>query len=137
MWSAPKEAGLIFGTEAHTGSVADTPARAERLVREVPGLTLTLDYTHFAIEGIPDSEVEPLIKYASHFHARGAAKGVLQAVIGENTIDYPRIVEVMQQVGYEGFIGVEYIWMEWQNANRVDNISEGIQLRKVMEAAMK
>ena len=132
-----KEAGLIFGTEAHTGSVADTPARAERLVREVPGLTLTLDYTHFAIEGIPDSEVEPLIKYASHFHARGAAKGVLQAVIGENTIDYPRIVEVMQQVGYEGFIGVEYIWMEWQNANRVDNISEGIQLRKVMEAAMK
>ena len=132
-----KEAGLIVGTEAHTGSVADTPARAERLVREVPGLTLTLDYTHFAIEGIPDSEVEPLIKYASHFHARGAAKGVLQAVIGENTIDYPRIVEVMQQVGYEGFIGVEYIWMEWQNANRVDNISEGIQLRKVMEAAMK
>ena len=132
-----KEAGLVFGTEAHTGAVADTPKRAERLVREVPGLTLTLDYTHFAIEGIPDSEVEPLIKYASHFHARGAAKGVLQAVIQENMIDYPRIVEVMQEVGYEGFIGVEYIWMEWQNANRVDNISEGIQLRKIMEAAMK
>ena len=73
----------------------------------------------------------------NHFHARGAAKGVLQAVVQENTINYPRIVEVMQEVGYEGFIGVEYIWMEWQNANRVDNISEGIQLRRIMEAAMK
>jgi hypothetical protein len=24
-----------------------------------PGLTLTLDYTHFAYQGIPDDEVEP------------------------------------------------------------------------------
>ncbi len=132
-----KDAGLVFGTEAHTGGIADTPHTAARLVKDVPGLTLTLDYTHFAIAGIPDAEAEPLIKYASHFHARGAAKGMLQAVVGENTIDYPRIVQVMQEVGYKGFIGIEYIWMEWQNANRVDNISEGIQLRRIMRDAMK
>ncbi|MEG1473612.1 MAG: sugar phosphate isomerase/epimerase family protein [Christensenella sp.] len=132
-----KDAGLIFGTETHLGSLGDTPQKTERLMRETKGLTLTLDYTHFATVGIPDSEVEPLIKYATHFHARGAAKGVLQAVVAENTIDYARIVEVMQEVGYKGFIGVEYIWMEWQNANRVDNISEGIQLREIMKKAMK
>lgn len=132
-----KDAGLIFGTEVHTGAVADTPDKAECLICSVPGLTLTLDYTHFAIAGIEDSAAEPLIKHATHFHARGAKQGVLQAVIAENTIDYPRIVEVMQEVGYHGFIGVEYIWMEWQNANRVDNISEGIQLRNLMRAAMR
>lgn len=132
-----KDAGLVFGTEAHTGAVADTPEKAKRLIEDVPGLTLTLDYTHFAIEGIEDREVEPLIQHASHFHARGAAKGVLQAVIGENAIDYARIVQVMQETGYKGFIGVEYIWMEWQNANRVDNVSEGIQLRKIMQEAMR
>ena len=131
-----RDAGLVFGTEAHTGSVADTVQRTQRMVREVPGLTLTLDYTHFAIEGIPDCEVEPLIAYATHFHARGAAKGVLQTVLQENTIDYARIVQVMQKTGYRGYIGVEYIWMKWQNANRVDNISEGIQLRRLMSAAM-
>lgn len=132
-----KDAGIVFGTEAHTGSIADIPKKAERLVKDVPGLTLTLDYTHFAIEGISDREVEPLIPYATHFHARGASKGVLQAVIAENTIDYSRIIEVMQDVGYGGFIGIEYIWMEWQDANRVDNVSEGIQLRRLMQAAMK
>lgn len=132
-----KDAGLVFGTEAHTGGIAHTPQTAARIVEDVPGLTLTLDYTHFAIAGIPDAEAEPLIAHASHFHARGAAQGMLQAVVGENTIDYPRIVQVMQEVGYEGFIGIEYIWMEWQNANRVDNISEGIQLRRIMRDAMK
>ncbi len=130
------KACITFGTEAHTGSIADTPQKALRLVQETEGLTLTLDYTHFAIAGIPDAQVHPLIPHASHFHARGAAKGVLQAVLSENTIDYAQIVRLMQDAGYSGFIGVEYIWMEWQNANRVDNVSEGIQLRKLMEKVM-
>ena len=98
----------------------------------MPGLTLTLDYTHFAIEGIPDAEAHKLIKYASHFHARCASKGVLQTIIQENSIDYASIVNEMKKTGYNGFIGVEYIWMEWQNANRVDNISEGLQLREAI-----
>ena len=37
-----------------------------------PGLTLTLDYTHFTRLGLPDADVEPLLKVASHFHVRGA-----------------------------------------------------------------
>ena len=48
--------------------------QALRLLERVPGLTLTLDYTHFTRAGIPDSAVEPLIKHASHFHARGRAR---------------------------------------------------------------
>ena len=127
-----KKAGLVFGTEAHTGSIAETPEATEKLVKAVPGLTLTLDYTHYAIEGIPDERAHPLVKYASHFHARSASKGVLQTVIKENAIDYPAIVREMKKTGYSGFIGIEYIWMEWQNANRVDNVSESIQLRELI-----
>src|ERR1051326_2403325 len=69
----------IFGVEAHVGSIVPTPKEALRLVRSVPGLTLTLDYTHFTRAGMLDSAVEPLVSYASHFHARGACKGRLQA----------------------------------------------------------
>ncbi|MBI1842700.1 MAG: sugar phosphate isomerase/epimerase [Verrucomicrobia bacterium] len=64
--------GLIFGVEAHVGSIVPRPRKALRLVREVPGLTLTLDYTHFTRSGLPDETVEPLVRHASHFHARGA-----------------------------------------------------------------
>ncbi|MEM7345832.1 MAG: TIM barrel protein, partial [Chloroflexota bacterium] len=38
---------IVFGTEAHIGSIVPEPEAAERLMKAVPGLTLTLDYTHF------------------------------------------------------------------------------------------
>ena len=94
--------GVTFSVEAHVGSIVPTPESAARLVQSVPGLTLTLDYTHFTRSGVADSEVEPLIAHASHFHARGARPGRLQASFKENVIDYGRVLDVMRQVGYSG-----------------------------------
>ena len=130
-----KSAGMVLGVEPHLGSIADTPGRAASLVESVPGLTLTLDYTHFTKTGVPDAEVEPLIPLASHFHARGAKPGALQTVLSENTVDYSHIVQRMKQTGYGGYIGIEYIWMEWENCNRSDNISESLTLMKLMKDA--
>ena len=93
------------------------------------GLTLTLDYTHFTRDGRPDSEVEPLIPLASHFHARCARPRRLQSSFKENAIDYGRILDVMAEVGYPGFVGVEYVWIDWEHCNEVDNLSETILLR--------
>jgi len=122
-------ARLVFGVEAHVGSIAPLPKDALRLVESVPGLTLTLDYTHFAKRGIPDAEAEPLIAYASHFHVRGARKGRLQTSFKDNAIDYSRIFEVMGKTNYRGYIGIEYVWIDWEHCNEVDNLSETILWR--------
>jgi sugar phosphate isomerase/epimerase len=126
--------GLVFGTEAHIGSIADSPALAKRLVNDVPGLTLTLDYTHFTRKGMPDSAVEPLIPHASHFHARGACKGRLQASFDGNSIDYARVAEQMRKSGYRGYVGIEYVWTVWERCNEVDNLSETIRFRDFFRA---
>ena len=42
---------------------------------------------------VVDAEVEPLVRYASHFHLRGACPGRLQAPLKQNTIDYRRVLE--------------------------------------------
>jgi sugar phosphate isomerase/epimerase len=129
-----RNAGVTFSVEAHVGSIAPTPDAARRLVRAVPGLTLTLDYTHFTKSGIPDAEVEPLIVHASHFHARGARPGRLQASFHENVIDYARILDVMGHVGYSGYVGVEYVWIDWEHCNEVDNVSETVLMRDHLRA---
>jgi sugar phosphate isomerase/epimerase len=121
--------GVTFSVEAHVGSIAPTPELAARLVQAVPGLTLTLDYTHFTRSGVADRDVEPLIAHASHFHARGARTGRLQASFKENVIDYGRVLDVMRQVGYAGYVGVEYVWIDWEHCNEVDNLSETILMR--------
>ena len=120
---------IVFGVEPHVGSLVPRPKSAERLVEAVPGLTLTLDYTHFTRIGLPDSDVEPLMKYASHFHARGARRGRLQTSFDKNAIDYRRVVEVMKATGYAGWLGVEYIWIDWEHCNECDNVSETVRFR--------
>ena len=130
-----RAAGITFSVEAHVGSIVPIPKEALRLVQATPGLTLTLDYTHFVRRGILEAEVEPLIAHASHFHARAARKGRLQTSFKQNTIDYARILKVMRDTGYRGYIGVEYVWIDWEHCNEVDNVSEVILLRDFIRKA--
>lgn len=130
-----QKAKLIFSVEPHVGSIAPTPAKAMRLVENVAGLTLTLDCTHFARAGLPNSQAEPLVAHASHFHVRGARKGRLQCSFQDNTIDYRRILDLMQATGYRGYLGVEYVWIDWEHCNEVDNLSETIQWRDYLRSA--
>ncbi len=129
--------GIRFSVEAHLGSIAPTPARAKRMIEDVPGLTLTLDYTHFTRQGRPDDEVAPLVPLASHFHVRGAARGRLQTSLEENTIDYARVCRLLQAAHYRGYLGIEYVWTEWEQCNRVDNLSETILWRDYFRSLRK
>jgi len=129
-----KQHKLTFSVEAHVGSIVPRPKPALRLVRSVPGLTLTLDYTHFTRCGLPDSQVEPLLPFASHFHARGACRGRLQTSFKRNTIDYGRVLKALQKANYQGYVGVEYVWIDWEHCNEVDNLSETIQMRDFLRA---
>lgn len=124
-----RDAGLSFGVEAHVGSLAPDPTSAAALVAGVPGLALTLDYTHFTRAGLPDSVVEPLVEHANHFHLRGAAPGRLQTSLADNTIDYGRVLDRMRETGYPGYVGIEYTWTEWERCNETDNLSETILWR--------
>jgi sugar phosphate isomerase/epimerase len=130
-WRAEQAASrqLVFAVEAHVGSIAPRPKYALELVTKTPGLTLTLDYTHFTKLGIADEQIEPLVAHASHFHARGACKGRLQASFKDNVIDYGRVMRAMAQCNYPGYVGVEYVWINWEHCNEVDNLSETILLR--------
>ncbi|MEA5003293.1 MAG: sugar phosphate isomerase/epimerase family protein [Christensenella sp.] len=130
-----RRAGIAFGIEAHIGGIVDTPEKTARLIADVDGLTLTLDYTHFVRMGITDEQIQPLMPYASHFHARGAAKGKLQTVRAENTIDYDAVMREMKKTGYQGFVGIEYTWTEWEDCNRTDNVSESILLMRQLKEA--
>ena len=132
-----KTHNIIFSVEAHVGSLAPNPREAERMVRGVPGLTLTLDYTHFTRIGLADAEIEPLVQYASHFHVRGARKDRLQASFKDNTIDYARVLTAMRACGYSGYLGIEYVWIDWEHCNESDNLSETILFRDFLRAQMR
>jgi len=129
---AASKLGIVLAVEPHVGSMIATPELARRLIAVVPGLTLTVDYSHFAVQGISHDEIEPLFALASHFHLRGACKGRLQTSLKENTVDFPRVMAGVGKRSYGGYIALEYIWTEWMHCNEVDNVSEIIQLRNLL-----
>lgn len=134
---AARRHNVTFSVEAHVGSLAPNPSEAMRMVEGVPELTLTLDYTHFTRVGQPDSEIEPLIRHATHFHVRGARKDRLQASFKDNTIDYARVLGAMRATGYNGYLGIEYVWIDWEHCNESDNLSETILFRDYLRTQMK
>jgi sugar phosphate isomerase/epimerase len=124
-----KTLGITFAIEPHANSLAATPEATLRLVHMAPGLTLALDFSHFALQGISDDAVAPLLAYTSHLHARGSNRQRLQAAMKENTTDYGRILRDLNARNYAGYISLEYTWTEWEHCNEVDNLSETILLR--------
>lgn len=127
-----EKAGLGFAVEPHIGSIIPTPQSIEALLDRAPGLTLALDWAHLSCEGSSHDEIEPLIASTSHFHARCAGPGRLQAPMKENDIDFRRVLAEMARTGYRGLICVEYVWIEWRDCNQVDNVSETVLLRDLL-----
>lgn len=126
---AARARGVRLSVEPHLGSIAPTPARALALLERVPGLELTLDYSHFVYQGIAESEIEALAPFARHCHVRGARQGRMQAPLRESKIDFERMVDVLEAADYDGFVGLEYVWLDWEHCNECDNLSETILLR--------
>jgi len=126
--------GILFAVEPHAGSIIETPEAALRLVKAAGKLTYTLDYTHFTRAGFADEEVEPLLEYASHFHIRGAHTGRLQAPFKSNRIDYARALNKLASLGYAGYHAIEYVWIDWENCNECDNLSEIVLFRDYLKS---
>ena len=61
--------------------------------------------------------------------ARCARRDRLQCSFPQNTIDYGRVLDVMRDVNYPGYVGIEYVWIDWEHCNEVDNLSETVLLR--------
>jgi sugar phosphate isomerase/epimerase len=128
-----REAGIIYGVEAHLGSNCPTPEKALSFIDRVPGLTLTLDYGHFVYHGQPAEVGDCLLPQASHFHARSGAKGHLQVRFPLNQIDFRPMVRHCLTSLKLPWICLEYVWIDWEGCNEVDTLSETILLKKHLQ----
>ena len=136
-WRAERarDLGIVYAIEPHMWSVVPTPEAAVALVEAAPGLTLTVDYSHFTCLGIADERTHALVAHASHFHARSACRGLLQAPLEKNSVDFVAMLREIRRANYRGWIGVEYVCMESvPEVAVVDNLAETSLLRDLLES---
>lgn len=124
------QAGLRVSFEPHVESITESPEDALKMVKQVPNLSLTLDYSHFLYLGYRDEQIEPLLPYTGHFHIRQAKQGVLQCRTSEGEIDFERALSRLCDLGYDGWVAFEYVWEQWLDNDRVDVLSETLLLKQ-------
>jgi len=131
------ELGVRLSVEPHLDAIASEPESAARLVRQVPGLTLTVDYSHFVAQGVDQGAVHALLPLAGHVHLRQAAPGRLQVGEDEGVIDFDAVVDRLAATGYRGALALEYLWSRWRGMNRIDVVTETLLLRRRVEARLR
>lgn len=130
-WAVAEAANhdLMLRIEPHITSVVWTPSLTVELCQAVPGLTLTIDHSHFIFHGIDYDEIALMHPFGSHWHARQACPGEAQSRFEQGEIDFARIVADLKQSGYQGVICLEYVHGAWMHQDNVDCLTETIKLR--------
>lgn len=130
------DCGLAVSIEAHLESVTDTPERTLAMLDAVPGLTLTLDYSHFIHPGFSQDDIESLNAHARHFHIRQAAPGRLAIEVAAGVIDHRRLIGELAATGFTGSLAMEYVASEWYEQNLVDTVAENAAMRDEVAALL-
>jgi sugar phosphate isomerase/epimerase len=98
--------GIWLGLENHGGIVSDVADLLD-LVRQVqnPWLGVNLDLGNFYGESDPYEDMARLAPYAVnvHFKAEVNRRGK-----GKEPVDIPRIVKVLREANYQGYVALEY-----------------------------
>ena len=92
----------------HSGYFLDSTKEGTEIVREInhPNVRLLYDIYHMQImEGSIISTIEKNIDIIGHFHAAGVP-GRGELYLGE--LNYPCIIKRIDELGYDGYIGLEY-----------------------------
>lgn len=116
------ESGVILTVETHCGQITELPADAAKLCKEVPGLGLTLDPSHYYAgpnQGKNFDFLYPLVK-GTGFRAGGMSWDTIQMPWGEGPIDFAGIVAKMEAAGYQGYYVLEYL----EGFNQLDPLAE-------------
>ena len=103
------------------------------LLQATPGSMVTLDYSHFIMQYIPEERIHPLLAYTDHFHIRSARPGKLQSRLDENTIDFIDIADRLDRLAYKGCLSLEYVYMDWYDCNQIDCLTETILTKDYMQ----
>lgn len=113
---AAAKMGMRLAVEMHSNTLADTGATARRLVEEVnhPAFGLNYQASPRLDEEDPLERLELALPYVFHLHAQnyvplnGAADKVERVGLAEGSIDYAPLVSRLREVGYDGYLAVEF-----------------------------
>jgi sugar phosphate isomerase/epimerase len=127
---------LPLSIEPHMDSMAQTPEQTLKLLNEVPGLKLTLDWAQFVCQDVFFDDIAALIPQARHIQLRQAARAQLQLPLERGRIDLKKLVKALAAAAYGGVLSIEFMNQPgWHGMETVNPIAEAVKLRDALRTA--
>lgn len=127
---------MPLSIEPHLDSMAQTPEQTLRILDEVQGLDVTLDWAQMVCQNINPKDIVSLLPRTRHIHIRQAARDQLQVEYDRGRIKPDNFLEQLKQADYRGMICVEYMQtIGWHGMKEVDSITECVAMRDALRDA--
>lgn len=101
--------GVILTVETNSQTLTSDPMTALELCRQVPGLGITLDPSHYVASTKGPANYDPLFPYVRHVRLRdsGSKPDAFQVRIGQGDLEYGRIVAQLDRYRYDRALTVD------------------------------
>lgn len=124
--------GLTLTIEPHVHSYLDSPDLVLELLKEVPGLRLTLDYAHFVCMGYTQPQIDVLAPHAAHIHLRQAKPGCMQTKLDQGTLDFNAMLGLLRSLGYDRTLAIEFVHQAYMDTLHDDVLTETVAMRDLV-----
>jgi len=92
--------GAVVAVKTSAGRMTQDAETTASLCRNVPGLGVTLDPSHFIYGHKKPASWEAILKYVCHVHLRDTKPDAFQVRIGQGNVEYGKLVAQLERVGY-------------------------------------
>ena len=123
--------GIHIGLMTLADTLTESPETVGSFCKTVPGLTVTLDPTHY-IYGCPKpKDYDSMVDFVSHVRLRDSTKDNFQVQIGQGIIEYGRLVIQLNKAGYKRALCVDLAVLP-----NIDPIAELRKMRLLLESLL-
>ena len=89
------------------GRITDTPESVCSLCKNIPGLSVTLDPSHFIYDREKPLDYDSVIEYVCHVRLRDTTAQKFQVQIGQGILEYNRLITQLLKARYRRALCVD------------------------------
>ncbi|MFW6124558.1 MAG: sugar phosphate isomerase/epimerase family protein [Pirellulales bacterium] len=123
--------GVRVGVLTEGGRMSQDPETVRVMCENAEGLGVTLDPSHFVHGPAAGTSFEPLLESVYHVRLRDSNRQNLQVRVGHGEIEYGRLINQLNRVGYDRALCVDILPREG-----VDHMPELRKLRLLLESLL-
>ena len=123
--------GVRVGMRSEHGCLSEDPDTVGVICDHVKGLALSFDPSQYVYRHNQPRDPERLMKYVHQVYLRDSTKDKMQVRVGQGIIEYGKIVNQLNKVGYHRSLCVHILPHEDQ-----DHIGELRKMRLLLESIM-